>query len=143
MARTFLPHAPYYHRSATRSPPHFVGHWQRAASGPPNVVVSGWQIYDNKGRVVEKYEPFFSTGWNYAPPTDSQRGQKVTMYYDPRGHVICTVNPDGSEQRVLYGKPSDLTNPDQFTPTPWETYTYDANDNAGRTAPDTSGSYRD
>jgi hypothetical protein len=26
----------------------------------PNVVVSGWQVYDNKGRVVEKYEPFFS-----------------------------------------------------------------------------------
>ena len=31
--------------------------------GPPNVVVSGWQIYDNKGRVVEKFEPFFSGGF--------------------------------------------------------------------------------
>ncbi len=30
------------------------------------VLVSGWQIYDNKGRVVEKYEPFFSAGWDYA-----------------------------------------------------------------------------
>src|SRR4029077_11882681 len=34
----------------------------------PNVVVSGWQIYDNKGQVVEKYEPFFSEGWDYAQP---------------------------------------------------------------------------
>ena len=32
---------------------------------PPNVIVSGWQVYDNKGRVVEKYEPFFSQGWDY------------------------------------------------------------------------------
>ena len=30
----------------------------------PWVVVSGWQVYDNKGRVVEKYEPFFDAGWD-------------------------------------------------------------------------------
>ncbi|RCJ42356.1 hypothetical protein A6770_35100 [Nostoc minutum NIES-26] len=94
----------------------------------PNVVVSGWQIYDNKGRVVEKYEPFYSTGWNYLAPLDDQKGQKVTMFYDPRGQVIRTLNPDGSEQRVIYGVPEDLTKPDQFKPTPWEAYTYDAND---------------
>ena len=29
----------------------------------------------------------------------------------------------------------DLTNPALFEPTPWETYTYDPNDNAGRTDP--------
>lgn len=94
----------------------------------PNVVVSGWQIYDNKGRVVEKYEPFFSTGWNFIAPTDAQKGQKVAMFYDPRGQVIWTLNPDGSEQRVVYGIPEDLSQPDQFKPTPWEAYTYDAND---------------
>lgn len=106
---------------------------QRSASDPPRVVVSGWQVYDNKSQVIEKYEPFFSDGWDYATPLDTQRGQKVTMYYDPRGQVIRTVNPDSSEQRVIYGVPADLTKPEQFTPTPWETYTYDANDNAGRT----------
>ena len=42
---------------------------------PPNVVVSGWQVYDNKGRVVEKYEPFFSEGWAYAPVADNERGR--------------------------------------------------------------------
>src|SRR5262249_25793807 len=57
----------------------------------------------------------------------------VTMHYDPRGHVIRTVNPDGSEQRVIFGVPNDLTDPDRFTPTPWEAYTYDANDNADHT----------
>ena len=32
---------------------------RRAQGADPNVIVSGWQVYDNKGRVVEKYEPFF------------------------------------------------------------------------------------
>ena len=85
---------------------------RRAAGDPPNVIVSGWQVYDNKGRVVEKYEPFFSAGCDYAPPSDAQFGQKATMFYDPRGQVIRTLNPDGSEQRVIYGIPADLTNPD-------------------------------
>jgi RHS repeat-associated protein len=94
----------------------------------PTVIVSGWQVYDNKGRVVVKYEPYFDTGWDYVPPTDAKFGQKVLMFYDPRGQVIRTLNPDGSEQRVIYGFPPDLTKPDQFIPTPWEAYTYDAND---------------
>jgi RHS repeat-associated protein len=100
----------------------------RAAVDPPNVIVSGWQVYDNKGRVVEKYEPFFAVGWDYVAPSDAHLGQKVTMFYDPRGQVIRTRNPDGSEQRVVYGVPADLANPDAFVPTPWEAYTYDAND---------------
>jgi RHS repeat-associated protein len=120
---------------------------QRTPAGKPFVVVSGWQIYDNKGQVVEKYEPFYSVGWDYAEPNDVQLGQKATLYYDPRGHVIRTVNPDGSEQRVVYGVPGtvaspDLANPDIFEPTAWEAYTYDANDNVGRTHPLTSMSYQ-
>ena len=106
---------------------------RRNQGEPANVVVSGWQIYDNKGRVVEQYEPFYDRGWDYVPPQAEQYGQKATMYYDPRGQVIRTVNPDGSEQRVIYGIPEDLTNPEEFIPTPWEAYTYDANDNAERT----------
>jgi RHS repeat-associated protein len=111
------------------------------------VVVSGWQVYDNKGQVVEKYEPFFSVGWDYLPPTSGQLGQKISVYYDPRGHAIRTLNPDGSEQLVVYGVPGsrfklDLTNPAVFEPTPWEAYTYDANDNSGRTNPATSVSYQ-
>ena len=124
---------------------------QSLADGQVRVVVSGWQVYDNKGQVVEKYEPFFSTGWDYARPTGetdetgppSQFGQKAILYYDPRGHVIRTVNPDGSEQRVIYGVPFDLTSPEQFAPTRWEVFTYDANDNAGRTHLDISLGYQD
>ena len=99
----------------------------------PNVVVSAWQIKDNKGRVVEQYQPFFSTGWDYAPALQQQLGQKSTLFYDPRGELIRTVNPDGSEQRVTHGVPVDLANAAMFSPSSWEAYTYDSNDNAGRT----------
>jgi RHS repeat-associated protein len=95
-----------------------------------NVVVSGWQVYDNKGRVVAKYEPFFSTGFDFALAEAAAKGQRVQMRYDPRGQVIRTLNPDGSEQRVVYGRPGPrgLAYLSEFAPTPWETYSYDAND---------------
>jgi RHS repeat-associated protein len=103
----------------------------------PNVVISGWQIYDNKGREVEKFEPFFDVGWDYDPPSQTylNNAQKSQMFYDPLGRTIRTVNPDGSEQQVIYGTPLDQTSfdPTQVIPSPWEIYTYDANDNAGRT----------
>ena len=115
----------------------------RDPAQPPNVTVSGWQFYDNKGRVVRKYEPFFATGFAYAEPLDVQRGQQAVLFYDPRGRLVRTVHPDGSEQRVLFGVPVDLTDPDVFTPTPWESYTYDANDNAGRTHGSAAQAYAD
>ncbi len=103
----------------------------------PNMVVSGWQIYDNKGRVVEKYEPYFDTGWDYVGLA-LPHGVKAAMFYDPRGQVVRTLNPDGSEQRVTYGVPGSIKIPvlDNidcngqivYEPTPWEAYTYDAND---------------
>ncbi|MDP3929275.1 MAG: hypothetical protein Q8R57_09655 [Bacteroidota bacterium] len=41
---------------------------ERDGDDPLNVVVSGWQIYNNKGKVVEKYEPFFATGFDFELP---------------------------------------------------------------------------
>lgn len=74
-------------------------------------------------------------------------GQKIKMYYDPRGNVIRTVNPDASEQWVIHGKPNShesvaINNSWSFkncAPTPWESYTYDANDLASKTGLSVSG----
>ena len=120
---------------------------QGAAAAKQFVIVSGWQIYNNKGQLVEKYEAFLSSGWDYAEPSDAQLCQKAKLHYDPRGHVIRIVSPDSSEQRVVYGVPGsiatpDLTNIDVFEPTPWEAYTYDADDNAGQTHPTSSMAYQ-
>ncbi len=119
---------------------------ERAPEDPLNVVVSGWQIYNNKGEVVEQYEPFFDKGFEYTLPQLSttggiippQLGVKVKMYYDPLGRVIRTKNPDNSEQRVIYGVPNALDTPNVFAPTSWEQYTYDANDLALLTNPTNS-----
>ena len=116
---------------------------------PRRVVVSGWQVYDNKGRVVQAYEPFFGLDASYRWPEQEPQGHRVDTYYDPRGNVIRTLRPDGTQSRVVFGVPrkadaliltdTDLTRfPAGFTPSPWETYTYDANDLAGlSTDPDT------
>lgn len=101
---------------------------RRADGDPPNVIVSGWQVYDNKGRVIEAFEPFFSAGFAYSEPGEAQLGRRTTMLYDPLGRVVRAVNADGSERRVVHGVPERTADPDVFAPTPWEAYTYDEND---------------
>jgi len=124
-------------QSATNAPAVGI---ERDAEDPLNVVVSGWQVYDNKGRVVEQYEPFFSVGLDdYQPAEESQTGQKLTMFYDSAGRVVRTVNPDLSEQRLVPGVPGlqelNLNTPHIFRPSPWESFAYDANDLAFLTHP--------
>lgn len=113
----------------------------RAPGQGPNVVVSGWQRYDNKGRVTDKYDPFFSQGWSFGAPAEASLGRKTVHFYDARGRVERTLNPDGSEQCVLTGMPVDLANPSVHAPSAWESFTYDVNDNAGRTHPGSSSKY--
>jgi len=111
-----------------------------APEGEVRVVVSGWQRYDNKGRPVETYEPFFSRGWAFAPAVDAELGRSVVQEYDAPGRVVRSVRPDGAEERVVYGAPSDSPGA-PARPTPWETLTYGPNDNAGRTHPAASAAY--
>ncbi|MGE3824258.1 MAG: RHS repeat domain-containing protein, partial [Bacteroidia bacterium] len=62
--------------------------------------------------------------------------EKVRMYYDPRGQVVKTINPDDTQQLVVLGVPNNITElptstykiSGKYKPTPWESYTYDAND---------------
>ena len=107
------------------------------------VIVSGFQEYDQKGRVIRKYEPCFDSGFDYQPDRKPANAVFVRMFYDPRGQVIRTVNPDGSEQRVIFGVPGRIAAPKlddltTFEATPWESYTYDANDLALLTHPGSS-----
>ncbi|MET8049340.1 SpvB/TcaC N-terminal domain-containing protein [Streptosporangium sp. NPDC005286] len=89
---------------------------------PDRVVVSGWKTYDNKGQVVEKYEPFFDRGWDFQPEEDARRGCRVSLSYDPRGRMVKAVYPDGSQTRTTFGRPGDAE------PTPWVLTSHDQND---------------
>ena len=95
---------------------------------PDRVVVSGWQVYDNKSRVVEAYQPFFSSGWDPQPAAESQTGRREVRRYDPRGQQVRVLHPDGSQRLVVYGTPSRLDEPDTAEPTPWAATAYDEND---------------
>jgi RHS repeat-associated protein len=95
---------------------------------PDRVVVSGWEVHDNKGRVIEKHEPFFDRGWDYQPEAHARRGRRVAYFYDPRGNMVRVLNPDGSQRRALFGVPADLVDPDDVDPTPWAMTAYDEND---------------
>ena len=99
------------------------------------------RCYDNKGRVVEQLRAVLRhrLGLRRRPATP-QLGAADHDPLRPARPVVRTVNPDGTEQRssTACRPPRD---PDVFTPTPWETYTYDANDNAGRTHPARPAAY--
>lgn len=78
----------------------------------PRMVASGWKVYNNKGWVVEQYEPFFSCTWDYE--AEVLHGVSAKMAYDPLGRVLRTDYPDGTFSRVEF--------------TPWQQVTFDAND---------------
>ena len=107
---------------------------ERSSGAPLNVVVSGQKRYNNKGEIVEQYEPYFASGFDYEPD-DLPEGVAIKMYYDALGRMVKTVNPDNSEQLVVFGIPEELDTPNEYTATPWERYHYSPNDLAGNTNP--------
>jgi RHS repeat-associated protein len=75
-------------------------------------VGSGWTIFNNKGKPVRQYEPFFSTHRQF------QFGKKVgvspVLFYDPVERVVATLHPNHSWEKVVFD--------------PWQQKTYDVND---------------
>ena len=80
----------------------------------PNLrwVGSGWTIFNNKGKPVRQYEPFFSTHHQF------QFGKKIgvspILFYDPVERVIATLHPNHTYKKVVFD--------------PWQQQTYDVND---------------
>ena len=72
------------------------GTHQQDPAAPPQVVVSGWQTYDNKGRVVREVRAVLrhrlglqAPGWQAAQRPARQGNHR----YDPRGLAILTDLP--------------------------------------------------
>lgn len=61
----------------------------------PRWVGSGWVIFDNKGRPVRTYEPFFSATHRFE--FARQNGVATTTFYDPPGRVVAMLHPDGQQ----------------------------------------------
>jgi RHS repeat-associated protein len=78
----------------------------------PRWIGSGWTIYNNKGKPVRKYEPFFSATFDFE--FNAIHGVSPTLFYDPVDRVVATVHPEHNYEKVVFD--------------PWQQATWDAND---------------
>jgi hypothetical protein len=78
----------------------------------PRWVGNGWTIFNNKGKPVRRYEPFFSAthGFEFGV----QVGVSPVLFYDPAERVIATLHPNHTYEKVVFD--------------PWQQTTYDVND---------------
>jgi RHS repeat-associated protein len=88
---------------------------QVVAGGPvvnPRWVGSGWTIFNNKGKPVRQYEPFFSTTHHFE--FGVQVGVSPILFYDPVERVVATLHPNHTWEKVVVD--------------PWRQITWDVND---------------
>ncbi len=101
---------------------------ERKAGGAdrPRWIGSGWTIFNNKGKPVRQYEPFFSDTFEFEFGVET--GVSPVLFYDPMARVVATLHPNGTFHKVVFD--------------PWRQATWDANDTVGldpRTDPDVAG----
>ena len=77
----------------------------------PRWVGTGEKVYNNKGKPVRQYEPFFSA----TPQFSIEKwGVSSTLFYDPVERVVATLHPNNTFEKVVFD--------------PWLQTTYDVND---------------
>jgi RHS repeat-associated protein len=90
----------------------------------PRWVGNGRTIFNNKGKPVKQYEPFFSSTHLYEDESELvMTGVTPIMFYDPLERVVATLHPNHTYEKVVFD--------------PWQQVTWDANDTVVQTAPDT------
>ena len=80
----------------------------------PRWVGSGWKIFNNKGKPVREYEPFFDD--THVFKFGVAVGVSPILFYDPVGRVVATLHPDQSWEKVIFD--------------PWHEEVWDVNDTA-------------
>jgi RHS repeat-associated protein len=89
----------------------------------PRWVGSGWTIFNNKGKPVRQYEPFFSQlptrGHQFEYGV--QVGVSPVLCYDPVERVVATLHPNHSYDKVVFD--------------PWHQQSWDVNDTVLQTDP--------
>ncbi|MFO8091152.1 MAG: SpvB/TcaC N-terminal domain-containing protein [Desulfatiglandaceae bacterium] len=98
-------------------------------------VGTGRTVFNNKGKPVKQYEPFFSSTHLFEEEREmTDTGVTPVLFYDPAGRVIATLHPNHTYEKVIFD--------------PWQQTTFDVNDTVAprnhqtgdpRTDPDISG----
>ena len=78
----------------------------------PRWVGSGWTIFNNKGKPVRQYEPFFTATHEFE--FDVRVGVSSVLFYDPVERVVATLQPNHTWEKVLVE--------------PWRQESWDASD---------------
>jgi hypothetical protein len=89
----------------------------------PRWIGSGWTIFNNKGKPVRQYEPFFSASHDFE--FAAIVGVSPILFYDPVERVVATLHPNNTYEKVVFD--------------PWRQTSWDVNDTAlfdPRTDPD-------
>lgn len=67
-------------------------------------LTSGAVIYNNKGKAIKEYEPFYAEDWSYLGQQRlNQVGYSTTLFYDAIGRVVLTQSADGFFTKTLFG----------------------------------------
>lgn len=93
------------------------------AGGPtvaPRWAGSGWTVFNNKGKPVRRYEPFFSD--THAFEFGVEQGVSPVLFYDPAQRVVATLHPNHTYEKLVFD--------------PWQRTSYDVNDTLRETAVD-------
>jgi RHS repeat-associated protein len=84
-------------------------HKARAEAGPvpgvgdnidPRWVGSGWTIYNNKGKAVRRYEPFFTA--THLFEFNRLEGVSSVMFYDPAERLVAALHPDQTLEKHVF-----------------------------------------
>jgi RHS repeat-associated protein len=85
------------------------------ATMDPRWVGSAWTVFNNKGKTVRRYEPFFSqAAKGHQFEFGVTVGVSPILLYDPAGRAIATVLPDHSYTKTVFD--------------PWHQDVWDGND---------------
>jgi RHS repeat-associated protein len=77
----------------------------------PRWVGTGAKVYNNKGKPVRQFEPFFSPTHKFGI---EKWGVSSTLFYDPIERVVATLHPNHTYEKVVFDA--------------WQQRTYDVND---------------
>ena len=78
----------------------------------PRWVGSGWTIFNNKGKPVRQYEPFFTASHQFE--FAKIVGVSSILFYDAAERVVATLHPNHTFEKVVFD--------------PWRQETWDVND---------------
>jgi RHS repeat-associated protein len=87
----------------------------------PRWVGSGWTIFNNKGKAVRVFEPFFSDTHRFEFARVA--GVSAVTFYDPIERVVATLHPNHTYEKTVYEA--------------WKQVTFDANDTVAAHAMET------